>query len=110
MRLIDAEAFKRQIAAAAVQNGTEEAANKASIMVDLVDNQPTAINGRVIEAEYTYQRIAYVRPMERHYEKPEETPYIKYCCPVCEALGNPHQVIPNQANCSLCNINLNWEN
>jgi len=44
MRLIDAEAFKRQIAAAAVQNGTTEAANKASIMMDLVDNQPTILD------------------------------------------------------------------
>lgn len=42
MRLIDADAFKRQIAAAAVQNGTTEAAHRASLMVDLIDNQPTA--------------------------------------------------------------------
>lgn len=44
MRLIDADAFKHQIAAAAVQNGTTEAANKASVMIDLVDNQPTIFN------------------------------------------------------------------
>lgn len=110
MRLIDAEAFKQQIAAAAVQNGTAEAANKASKMNVLIDNQPTVINGRVTEAEYVYQRITYVHPLERYYEESGEKPYIKYCCPVCEALGNPHQVIPNQANCSLCNVNLNWEN
>ena len=79
-------------------------------MIDLIDNQPTAINGRVTEAEYVYQRIVYVRPSERHYEESGETPYIKYCCPVCEALGNPHQVVLNHANCSLCNVNLNWEN
>lgn len=109
MRLIDADAFKQQIAAA-VQNGTTKAADKASVMFDLIDNQPTGINGRVTEAEYVYQRIVYVRPLERHYEEPGETPYIKYCCPVCEALGNPHQVVLNQDNCSLCNVNLNWEN
>lgn len=110
MRLIDADIFKQQIAAAAAQNGTEAAANKAGIMIDLVDNQPTVIDGRVTEAEYAYQRITYAHPLERHYEKPGETPYIKYCCPVCEALGNPHQVIPDQDNCSLCNVSLNWVN
>lgn len=41
MRLIDADAFKRQIAAAAVQTGTAEAASRAGIMMDLIDNQPT---------------------------------------------------------------------
>lgn len=106
---IDADAFKRQIEAATVQNGTIRAVNKASIMIDLVDSQPALINGKVTDAEYVYQRITYVRPVEHHYEKQGETPYIKYCCPVCEALGNPYQVIPNQANCSLCNVNLNWE-
>lgn len=90
MRLIDADAFKQQIAAAAVQNGTTVAADKAGIMINLVDKQPTVISRRVSETEFVYQRIVYVRPLERHYEEPGETPYIKYCCPVCEALGNPH--------------------
>ncbi|WP_313184260.1 hypothetical protein [Lacrimispora sp.] len=44
MRLIDADAFKQQIAAAAIQNGTTEASNKASIMMDLVDNHPTILD------------------------------------------------------------------
>ena len=39
MRLIDADTFKRQIAAAAMQNGTTEAAHRAGIMINLVDNQ-----------------------------------------------------------------------
>lgn len=108
MRLIDADAFKHQIAAAAVQDGTTKAANKASIMINLVDNQPTVINGRVSEADFAYQRITYVRPLEHHYEEPGEVPYIKYSCPVCDALGNPHQVISNQVKCSLCNVNLDW--
>jgi|GEM_PF-5121198 len=38
MRLIDADVFKQQIAAAAVQNGTTKAADKASIMIDLIDD------------------------------------------------------------------------
>lgn len=107
MRLIDSDKFKEQVAAMTLKGVP---INKANAMLKLIDKQPTAINGKVTDAEYVYQRVTYVRPMERHYEKLGETPYIKYCCPVCEALGNSHQVISNQANCSLCNVNLNWEN
>lgn len=51
MRLIDADAFKKQIAAAAIQNGTAEAANRASIMIDLVDYQPTVYENADLEPE-----------------------------------------------------------
>lgn len=40
MRLIDADAFKQQIAAAALQNGTVNAASRGSIMMKLIDAQP----------------------------------------------------------------------
>lgn len=42
MRLIDADEFKRQIAAAAIKNGILESANKATVMFELIDLQPTA--------------------------------------------------------------------
>jgi len=51
MRAIDADAFKRQIAAAAVQNGAAEAANRARIMMDLVDHQPTVYENTDLEPE-----------------------------------------------------------
>lgn len=51
MRLIDADAFKRQIAAAAVQNGTTEAAHRAGIMINLVDHQPTVYKNTDLEPE-----------------------------------------------------------
>jgi rubrerythrin len=35
--------------------------------------------------------------------------YIKYFCPVCEAVGNKHQLIRNEENCPLCNVNLLWD-
>lgn len=41
MRLIDADAFKRQVAAAAIQNGSSAAADKAGAMINLIDVQPT---------------------------------------------------------------------
>jgi len=41
MRLIDADAFKQQVAAMAIQNGSSTAADKAKLMMDLIDGQPT---------------------------------------------------------------------
>lgn len=41
MRLIDADAFKRQVAAAAIQNGSSVVAERAKVMIDLINAQPT---------------------------------------------------------------------
>lgn len=41
MRLIDADEFKRQVAAAAMLNGAVESAHKANVMIDLINMQPT---------------------------------------------------------------------
>jgi hypothetical protein len=67
------------------------------------------MDGKVTEAEHAYQRITYVKPTAHHYEKQGEKPYIKYGCPVCESLGNRHQVTHGTSNCLLCNVNLTWE-
>lgn len=48
--------------------------------------------------------------MEHHYEKPGEEPYIKYGCPVCEALENRHGITKGIANCPSCGVNISWEN
>lgn len=67
------------------------------------------LKGKVTESEYSFQRITYVKPTENHYENVGENPYIKYSCPVCELLGNKNQVPIGISNCSLCNVNLLWE-
>lgn len=67
------------------------------------------IKGKVTEAYFVYQRITYVNPVAHHYESSGEKPYIKFSCPVCDMLGNKHQVCFGQNNCPLCNVNLNWE-
>ncbi|ASA22626.1 hypothetical protein [Paenibacillus donghaensis] len=67
------------------------------------------LNGKVTDSKYAYQRIAYVKPVENHYENKGEQPYIKYECPVCELLNNKHQVAFGTDNCPLCNVNLLWE-
>lgn len=36
-------------------------------------------------------------------------PNVKYGCPVCESLGNKHQISIGIRNCPLCNVNLLWE-
>lgn len=67
------------------------------------------LKGKVTEAEVSYKRITYVKPTENHYGKVAEKPYIKYGCPVCDLLGNKHQVPIGASNCPLCNVNLVWE-
>ena len=50
MRLIDADAFTEQIAAAVLKKGTGEAAELGTNIIRLVDAQPTAYNvEKVIE-------------------------------------------------------------
>ncbi|WP_379142327.1 hypothetical protein [Paenibacillus sp. sgz500992] len=67
------------------------------------------LEGVVTEAKHAYQRKTFVKPTAHHYENPGEKPYIKYGCPVCELLGNKYQVSIGVSNCSLCNVNLIWE-
>lgn len=70
MRLIYADAFKKQIATAAIQNGTTAAAQKASAMINLVDAQPA------ITEEY---ESVYFNAVEMLVEKLEErSPVIDY--------------------------------
>ena len=42
MRLIDADEFKRQVAAASIKSGFMESAHKANVMIELIDMQSTA--------------------------------------------------------------------
>lgn len=62
-----------------------------------------------MESDYSFQRITYVKPTENRYESIGEKPYSKYSCPVCALLGNNHQVSMGGSHCSLCNVNLLWE-
>lgn len=36
-------------------------------------------------------------------------PYIKFGCPVCEAVGNRVQVTSGLGSCMLCGVSLNWD-
>lgn len=107
-RTIDADKFKWQVAAMTIKDNLP--VEKANAMLKLIDMQSTVINGKVTNAEYAYQRITYIHPAEHHYEEPGEEPYIKYGCPVCEAIGNRHSVTQGEKTCPLCGVNLSWEN
>lgn len=67
------------------------------------------IEGIVAKEKYAYQRITKIKPIAHHYEENGEIPYIKYGCPICEALGNRFTLTNNIKNCPLCNVNLYWE-
>lgn len=106
-RVIDADAFKRQVAAMAIKENYPT--DKVTALLRLIDTQPTAINGIVTDAQYAYQRMTQICPVEHHYEDEGETPYIKYGCPICESLGNVHQLTPTESNCPICGVKLCWE-
>lgn len=67
------------------------------------------IEGKFKKSKHVYKRITKVKPVEHHYENPNEKPYIKYGCPVCESLGNRFSFPQGINNCPLCNVNLLWD-
>lgn len=74
----------------------------------LEDSRLVALSGYVVPAELIYKRKTSVFPTAHEYGDVDK-PYTKYTCPVCAALGNPHQVTEGMPNCPLCNVNLIWD-
>lgn len=76
------------------------------------NHQTIVIEGTVAGEEEgenlpAHLKITKVRPIAHHYMP--NGAYIKYSCPVCEILGNKHQVHRREENCPLCNVNLEWD-
>lgn len=68
------------------------------------------MNGVIYDAKVAHKRKVKVNPIAHHYEKPGEQPYIKYNCPVCDAVGNKHISVPHgTSHCPLCGVALNWD-
>ena len=108
MRLIDADRMKGN-----TPNWLLETDGmRKRMLYDTLDNQPTVIEGTVTGESVNgsvpvYNRTTRVKPLAYYY-----TAYgtgIIYRCPICEALGNKHQVYRDEANCPLCNVNLTWD-
>ncbi|WP_343250598.1 hypothetical protein [Diplocloster hominis] len=85
MKLIDADAFKEEVAAVAIQTGTVEAASKANVIIQLIDMQPDINN------------------MPR---KPVVNKYY-YFCPAC---GSRRTIKQKHNYCHDCGQALDWEN
>lgn len=68
-----------------------------------------SVYGYVTESNATHKRITYMRPTKRDYSDKDHPNYYKYTCPVCDMLGNKHQVHKGETNCCLCGVNLLWE-
>lgn len=62
MRLIDADKFKEQVAGACIKNGFGKSVEKASVMLELIDLQPTLDEKEII-------RKPFERVVERLKEK-----------------------------------------
>lgn len=102
MKIIDADLEKNRISAIIKEIGTktDEDAKifSAKDIFKILNDAPTFIQGEVTKADYSFQRITFIKPTEHHYEEKGEKPYIKYGCPVCEALGNKHQSVKEKIN------------
>lgn len=61
MRLIDADEFKRQIAAVAIKDNISKSVHKANVIFDLIDLQPTAYNVEKVVQEIEEEIQEYER-------------------------------------------------
>lgn len=77
----------------------------AYLIDKLADYEDIAERGHITDSDCSYKKITYMRPIKHPYGED----YFKYSCPVCDMLGNKHQVLKGDTNCTLCNINLLWE-
>lgn len=76
-------------------------------LIKCLNNYPL-IEGRIKKAKYAFQKTVSIRPIEHNYANKNEPKYIKYVCPICQALGNSFQLSEGMENCPLCNVNLLW--
>lgn len=68
------------------------------------------MNGIITNADTCHKRKVAVNPITKHYEDPGETPYVKYSCPVCSAVGNSNiSITEGSPRCPLCGVALNWD-
>ena len=63
------------------------------------------LTGHVVASNLAYKRKVYIRPIKHYYEND----HVKYSCPICDALNNPHSIPEGFQNCPQCNVNLTWK-
>jgi len=103
MRLIDADRMKEN-----TPNWLLETDGmRTRYLHPTLDYQPTVIEGDVADEELSYKRTVKIKPLTLHYSI--QPRYVKHICPICEALGDKHQITYGAENCPLCNVNLIWD-
>lgn len=102
MRLIDADRMKGN-----TPNWLLETDGmRTRYLYETLDYQPTVIEGKVEDEDLAYKRTVKIKPTTLYYSM--QPRYIKHICPVCEAVGNKHQLTYGEEKCPLCNVNLTW--
>lgn len=88
---------------------TDHSAGVRALFEELCKYEDIAEQGYVTEANVVHKKITYMRPTKRDYSDKWHPNYYKYTCPICDMLGNKHQVLKGDKNCCLCGVNLLWE-
>lgn len=88
---------------------TDNKAGVRALFEELCKYEDVAERGYVTESNVAHKRITYMRPVKRDYSDSYHPNYYKYTCPICDMLGNKHQVSKGDKNCCLCGVNLLWE-
>lgn len=99
-----------------------EAINNICNLVDHNINNLSNDHRVIMPAEFIHKQRVGLKPVEHHYEKSGEKPYIKYGCPICEAIVRDFE--PDEADegtfnrfsfakgtpkCPCCGVNFAWE-
>lgn len=67
------------------------------------------MHGIIQNHNHVHKRTVAVTPIVHSYHAPGETPYQKFNCPVCNALGNTKIGLPHGVKqCPLCGVHLEW--
>lgn len=100
----------------------KEAINDICNLVDHNINYLSDEGKEITPAEHVCKQVVRIRPVEHHYEKTGEEPYIKYGCPICEAIARDYEPEDDAegtfikfsfgkgtANCPVCGVNFAWD-
>lgn len=100
----------------------KEAINDICNLVDHNINYLSDDTKVVTTAEVVHKQQVRLRPVAHHYEKQGEKPYIKYGCPICEAIARDFEpkdedegtfsrfsIPEGTTKCPVCGVNLAWD-
>lgn len=99
-----------------------EAINNICNLVDHNINYLSSDHRVVLPAEFVHKQQVGFKPVEHHYEETGEEPYIKYGCPICEAIARDYEpddedegtfnrfsFAKGTTKCPCCGVNFAWD-